>query len=132
MHLCCIGIMKKFAEYWISGEKQNPMQRRNMLEKQMRNNFGKQRKNKLGPQQQKELSKRIEHLKRDLKRCIPEEFQRKPRSVNKIAMWKATEFRFFLLYCGPIVLRGILKPDIYKHFLLLHTACRILCSEDLA
>lgn len=37
-----------------------------------------------------------------------------------------------LLYIGPIVLKIVLNSDQYKHFLLLHVACRILCSEELA
>ncbi|CAD6222012.1 GSCOCG00005280001-RA-CDS, partial [Cotesia congregata] len=37
-----------------------------------------------------------------------------------------------LLYAGPIVLKIVLDTAMYKHFMLLHVACRILCSEELA
>ena len=42
-----------------------------------------------------------------------------------------TELRFFLLYAGPIVLKGILRNELYNHFLLFHAACRILCSKKI-
>lgn len=62
---------------------------------------------------------------------MPIEFQRKPRSIFDYLKWKATEFRFLLLYCGPIVLRDILPLKLYHHFLLLHVACRIFCNDEL-
>lgn len=39
---------------------------------------------------------------------------------------------FFLLYCGSIVLKNILSLKLCHHFLLLHVACRIFCSDELA
>jgi hypothetical protein len=36
------------------------------------------------------------------------------------------------LYLSPVVLKKVLSQELYKHFLLFHAACRILCSEDLA
>lgn len=110
MHLCCSGIMKKLIEFWIYGNSQTRLQRRNMLR----------------VQQKLELS----NLMMQLRKCIPCEFQRKPRGIKYIAQWKATEYRFFLLYCGPVVLRGILNSQLYKHFLLFHVACRILCNSE--
>lgn len=41
--------------------------------------------------------------------------------------WKAIEFRTFLLYIGPLALRYIEKR-YYNHFMLLHSAIRILAS----
>lgn len=46
-------------------------------------------------------------------------------------MWKATEFRLFLLYTGPVVLRNNLPHNLYRHFMLLSVAMRILLSPDL-
>lgn len=82
----------------------------------------------LGSRQKMELS----NLMLQLRRCIPSEFQRKTRRMSHIAQWKANEYRFLLLYCGPVVLRGILNSRLYKHFLLFHSACRILCSSEYA
>ncbi len=66
-----------------------------------------------------------------MSRCFPREFQLKGRSLNELEFWKAVEFRSFLLYSGPVVLKEILEDNKYKHFLLLHVAIRILCSPCL-
>lgn len=62
---------------------------------------------------------------------VPKTFSRKSRSLFEVAMWKATEFRLFLLYTGPVVLRNNLPKNVYKHFMLLSVAMRILLSPDL-
>lgn len=59
------------------------------------------------------------------------EFQRKKFDTNDLARWKATQFRFVLLYCGPVILETTLPVYVYKHFLLLFVACRILHCKDL-
>ena len=105
MYLCCNGIMKKLLEYWISGDLNVKLDLRRRLE----------------------LSRRMESLSLQ----VPFEFQRKTRKTSSIAKWKATEFRFFLLYCGPVVLKKLLRNNLYEHFLLLHVAARILCFESL-
>ena len=62
--------------------------------------------------------------------CVPREFSRKPRSLSELSRWKATEFRKFLLYTGPIILKGILYDNLYNHFLILHLAIRISSSQE--
>ena len=62
---------------------------------------------------------------------IPTEFCRRPRALTEIDRWKATEFRLFLLYCGPAVLKGRLPDLQYKHFLLLFVASTILSRKTL-
>lgn len=64
-----------------------------------------------------------------LRHSIPSDFNRKPRTLLEYAFWKGTEFRTFLLYSGPVVLKNILPPKIYANFLLLHTAVTILISK---
>jgi len=64
------------------------------------------------------------------RKYISEEFCRLPRSVEDVEHWKATEIRQFLLYTGPVALKGKLPKMQYKHFLCLHIAIRILCSLE--
>lgn len=59
---------------------------------------------------------------------VPSHFSRKPRSLAEIRHWKATEFRTFLLYLGPICLKGVLSTEKYNHFLLFHISVYILSS----
>lgn len=65
----------------------------------------------------------------NLKLHIPSEFNRKSRSLDKLANWKATEFRLFLLYTGPFILQNIIDVAIYENFLLLHFFVSILVSD---
>lgn len=106
MHLLS-GVARKLIAYWMKGVK----------------------KVRLNPSKKREVSRRLLSLRTQ----IPSEFQRKPRSILHYLMWKATEFRFFVLYCGPVVLKSIFNSsNQYQHFLLLHIALRILCSDELA
>ena len=45
-------------------------------------------------------------------------------------MWKAVEFRQFLLYTGPLVLSGVLSKRRFCHFLLLSVAIRLLLDNS--
>ena len=58
----------------------------------------------------------------ELGRQLPMEFSRKLRPLSEVKNWKAVEFRCFLLYVGPIVLKDVLSKEKYEHFLLLHFA----------
>nr|XP_018910440.1 PREDICTED: uncharacterized protein LOC109039425 [Bemisia tabaci] len=58
---------------------------------------------------------------------LPREFQRRPRGLESLADWKATEFRAFALYLGPVILKGSLdEADYYLHFLSFSIALIIL------
>lgn len=65
---------------------------------------------------------------------IPCEFQRKPRCIRKCAKFKATECRQILLYTGPVafipMLQTVQGRDNYHHFLALHSAATILCTNN--
>lgn len=50
---------------------------------------------------------------------MPFEFARHPRSLSDLDRWKATELRQFLLYTGPIVLKKVVKPEVYEAFVIL-------------
>lgn len=45
-------------------------------------------------------------------------------------MWKATEFRQFLLYTGPVVLYKKLPMEMYENFMMLSTSVRLLLMSD--
>lgn len=103
MHLCLLGTMKKLLLVWTEGKKPHKF---SSLQKQL-------------------VTKQLMRL-----RCrIPSEFSRKCRSIYELKHWKATEFRLFLLYVGPVVLKKVLPTDKYEHFLLFHAAMHILVSN---
>lgn len=105
MHSVCLGIMKKLLQRWLKGP-------RNV---------------RLTKKQRKTVcSKLIE-----LHGSLPKEFSnRKPKKLKHLLSgWKATDYRQFLLYTGPVVLKDILRKDLYEHFLLLHWAISILTNE---
>lgn len=106
MHLCCLGVMKRILEYLLAGDKNV----------------------RLSVSEREELSRRMNVLYTQ----IPSEFQRKSRSTKHAAKWKAVEYRFFLLYCGPVIMKKLVRIDLLQHFLLFHTACRILCCKTLS
>lgn len=61
----------------------------------------------------------------------PIEFSRKSRSIMEFDRWKAVEFRTFLLYYGPWLMKPFLQKRYYLHFLSLHCAIRILVCDSL-
>ena len=65
-----------------------------------------------------------------LSQKLPSDFARQPRSLDELSYWKATEFRQFLLYTGPLVLKNIVPKKVYDIFLVLHVAMSILLTDD--
>lgn len=65
-----------------------------------------------------------------LRRYCPSEFARRPRSLDACSKYKAIELRQFLLYTGPVVTYDLLSEQLYKHFLFLHAAMRVLISTS--
>ncbi len=106
MHLACLGVMKRLLHTWMRG----PLNTR------------------MGSRVINLISESILALRN----FIPREFARKPRSLLELDRWKATEFRQFLLYTGPLVLLRSLPEHVYNHFLLFHVALFILVSPVLS
>lgn len=104
MHLICLGVMKKMLILWIRGKLTSRLSAANVLA--------------------------LSHDITAISKFVPKEFPRRPRGLHELDHWKATEFRFFLLYLGPIVMQKYLNADYYKHFCALHVAIRILCHEE--
>ncbi|KAL6446801.1 hypothetical protein ACFW04_001320 [Cataglyphis niger] len=73
----------------------------------------------------------ISKLLIEMRPSIPVEFVCKPRELHFLSLWKATELRLFLLYTGPIILKNYIKKNIYRNFLTLYVAIRLLYSSDL-
>lgn len=105
MHLVCLGVVKRLLQLCVRGN-------RNI---------------RLPAQAVNSISSNLIALKSS----IPEEFARKPRGLNDIDRWKATEFRQFLLYTGIVVMKSVLHRNCYNHFLCLSVAIRILTDEQL-
>lgn len=105
MHQCCLGVMKKLLLAWLRG---------NVTVK-------------ISAVHSNEISMRM----LELRKSIPNIFARKPRTLVEIDRWKATELRLFLLYIGKIVLKKILRDDLYQHFLTFSVAMCILVSPTL-
>lgn len=103
MHLIYLGVMRKLLLLWLKGPLTSRLPRlkfNNICEKMV-----------------------------SFSSWIPRDFARKSRSLLFIARFKATEFRQFLNYTGPVVLAGNLPDRVYKNFLVLHCAVRILSNK---
>lgn len=105
MHLVCLGVMRKLLTTWKDGTR----------------SFGKLRNTDICS-----LSATMENISS----YWPSEFNRKPRSLVNLDRWKATEFRQFLLYIGPVYLKNILPRYMYDHFLFFSVAISLLVSTD--
>lgn len=105
MHLVCLGVVRKLLYLWV----------------------GRDLRVRLQSCKVNEVSSFLESLRR----WIPQEFVRKPRSLTFVRQWKATEQRQFLLYTGPVVLSKVLPHKLFANFMTLSVAIRIVCSEKL-
>lgn len=103
MHLVCLGVVKKLLLLWCCGKPST----------------------KISYQKISNISDLLVRISI----CIPKEFNRKPRSLNELKRWKATEFRQFLFYTGPLVLKNNISNDRYLNFISLHVAMIILSNE---
>ncbi|VDI01910.1 Hypothetical predicted protein [Mytilus galloprovincialis] len=106
MHQTCLGVMKRLLLLWLRGK----------------------RDFKLSAQNKDQISFKLLQLRK----AIPSVFARKPRSLDDVDRWKATEYRQFLLYTGKIVLKDILRPELYSHFMTLSVGIGIIVSPELS
>ncbi len=63
---------------------------------------------------------------------VPTNITRLPRSLKESNFWKASEWRNCLLYYFPFILRDILQPAYFKHFMLLSEAAFILNGTSIS
>ncbi|XP_065223862.1 uncharacterized protein LOC135848023 [Planococcus citri] len=101
LHLICLGVMKTLIHFWIGAKKKRFAHSLNYIE----------------------IIKVSKRLSTYRKFC-PREFQRRTRSLDEVAYWKAVEFRMVILYVGIVAFQGILHTRAYRHFLLLNFAMR--------
>lgn len=104
MHLVCLGIVRKLLQTWLRGP--------------------------LTVRLPALIVDRMSGKLQSMRPYVPVEFARRPRSLRELDRWKATEFRQFLLYTGPVVLAGFLDRNMYHNFMLLSTAISILVSPE--
>ncbi|KAB0790233.1 hypothetical protein PPYR_15436, partial [Photinus pyralis] len=103
MHLICLGVVRKLLMLWVNGKP----------------------KTKLAFNDISRISKFLISLRNN----VPCEFVRKPRSLQDLKRFKATEFRQLLYYTGPLILKSILSIDRYTNFLCLHVSATILSND---
>jgi len=106
MHLVCLGVVKKMITLWVEGPLNVRMPARDV----------------------KIISDRLIKIRSF---TLPSFTARKPRSLSGYRHYKATELHKFLIYISVIVLKKVLRPDLYEHFLILHVAISILINHEL-
>lgn len=104
MHLLYLGIVKKLLFLWCNGKPPHKLSFRDV-----------------------EI---ISDKLTSVRNFMPCEFNRKPRSLLEVKRWKATEFRQFVFYTGPVVLKNVLNRDMYLNFLSLHVSLTILSNPS--
>jgi hypothetical protein len=102
LHTVCLGVVRRIVHFWKDGPKQC----------------------RLGWKCLDLMSNNLLALRDN----IPREFPRKPRSLKELDRFKATEFKLFLLYTGPAILKSVLSHEMYRHFMSLSVAMHILLS----
>ncbi len=107
MHSVCLGVVRKILTFFFSYVKGSRLPCR------------------LSVQQKDEINILIQSLTK----YVPREFNRKIRSLKEFEHFKAVEFRSFILYFGPILLKNFLPANFYSNFLLLHFAMYCFASD---
>ncbi|CAI6357370.1 unnamed protein product [Macrosiphum euphorbiae] len=111
MHVVCLGVVKKILML-CKGTLGNG--RRDINDQKLNN----------------QIIRNISDGLLSFKTCISCDFVRKPRALDKLARWKATEYRLFLLYVGIVSIHSIVPKKLYQHFLSLSIAMTIYLSPN--
>jgi hypothetical protein len=106
MHSVCLGIVKKICSAFILKKKTGFTVRRLKKEKLQ------------------QLSRRLD----EVRSSMPNEFNRPVRPLEGFTHYRATEFRTILLYIGPIIFKGIMPKEYFRHFMHLHFAMYAFAS----
>jgi len=97
MHAVLLGVVNQFLTIWL---------------------------NSVGPEHYIQNCKLIDQLLSMIR--PPLEISRTPRSLGKhFADYKVSELRYWLLFYSSVILRDLLPPKYYKHWMLLVTSFRI-------
>lgn len=106
MHLVCLGVVKRMISFVKTGPRECAC--------------------RLSARHIEEISGYLEEFRGNM----PSAFARQPRSLKEVDRWKATEFRQFLLYTGPVALKPVFSEELYKHFMSLSVAITILLTSS--
>uniref|UniRef100_A0A182PEI0 Uncharacterized protein n=1 Tax=Anopheles epiroticus TaxID=199890 RepID=A0A182PEI0_9DIPT len=104
-YVVCEGVMKRLMHLWMHG--------------------------KLDYRLNKQSLRRISSKLIAMGKYCPREFRQKPKPLEELDRWDAYDWRQFLLYYSPIVLKKHMAHKYYVHFLYLHLAMRILISGEI-
>lgn len=102
-NLLCDGVMKTLVRLWTKGRLDYRINNRSM--------------------------RRISAELMLISKSCPSEFRNKPKTMDEIHDWTSYDWRQFLIYYGPIVLKTELPQKYYVHFLHLHLGMRLLLSK---
>ena len=104
MHLVCMGVMRRILWLWMKGPVANRC--------------------RIGGAAVNAITEGILQCQK----YLPKEFLRKGRSLAEVDRWKATEFRLFLIYTGPVIIYGKVSDAFYNNFLLFFVSIYCLAS----
>lgn len=107
MHAVYLGVMKKIILLWMRGPIANRCRQSSFT-----------------------LS-RISEMIIQFSHHLPKCFVRRGRTLTDVDRWKASEFRLFLLYTGPVILKNLIDSHMYKNFLLLFVGIHCLTNHSL-
>ncbi|VDP04523.1 unnamed protein product [Schistosoma mattheei] len=107
MHMVYLGVTKKLANLWID------------LARRRLRNFN---------------SCVVRDINSLISGCVastPSDFPRKCRTLDFVSAWKASEYRLFLLYLGPVILEKTLPKPFYLNFRRLALSMYLLAHPKL-